>query len=111
MSSKGKVSILLEGVFPRNKIARFLVLEVIALLISLFLFVSLTLVFLYFILFKIRQYPPISIEEDSLGRAFVVVGAIIVAMRYSLVCSIPLGVWFHVYVFKKFSLRREEKDG
>jgi hypothetical protein len=109
MSLKRKAKILLGHLLPRNKIARFIVLEFIALLISFFLFVSLSLVFyllIYFLLLKGRT--PL-FGGDSLGRAFEIAGAVIASMRYSLVCSIPLGIAVHAYVFEKFFTRREKK--
>jgi hypothetical protein len=106
---RGNIDILSRLSLPRNKMARFIVLEVMALLTILFIFVSLYIIFLY-ILFPERQYPHL-IGEDIFSREFLITGVATVAKRFSLVCSIPLGILVHVYVFKNFFIRREKKDG
>jgi hypothetical protein len=105
LNKRGNIDILSRLSLPRNKIARFIVLEIIAFLISLFIFVSLFIAFYCFLLF--RPHTPLFEEGD----AFALIGAIFLAMICSLVCSIAFSVWVHVYMFKKFSVRRETKDG
>jgi hypothetical protein len=108
---EGKIRILLGRLWPFNKIARFLVFEVIAILISLFIFIFLDAVFIYIILYWIPKgpNPPPYIEGDSIGLGLGLAGVVIVAMYASLACSIPLGIAVHAYVFKKFFIRREKK--
>jgi hypothetical protein len=110
MALKKKLKILFGRLLPRNKIARFLVLEIISLLVSLFLFVF--LLFALLCTFSLLSPLPYTINgEYNFGRALGLAGAAVVSVLLSLVCSIPLGVWVHVYAFKKFFIRSEKKDG
>jgi hypothetical protein len=99
MELKEKINILFERLLPRNKIARFLVLEVIALIISFFLFLPFEIAFFYYFL---PQDELNSAIRGSISEAFTIMATFFVAVFFALICSLPHTVLIHRYLFKKF---------
>jgi ABC-type phosphate transport system permease subunit len=106
MSLKRKAKILLGHLVPRNKIVRFIVLEVIALLISLFLFLSTVFVSFYIAAHYYEKQNPPTIGEADLGIIF----PMVIAFYISFPLSIIFAVVVHICTFKKFFMRRNKEN-
>jgi cellulose synthase/poly-beta-1,6-N-acetylglucosamine synthase-like glycosyltransferase len=93
---------------PRNKIARFLVLEVATLLTSAFIMLALAIAFTFiFLHYFTEPYTPLLPGEEDIGKAMEGAAVFILACFASLFFSIPLVVMNHIYILKKFFLRRK----
>ena len=86
---------------------RLLVLELIALLISLLIIIIICTAFLIYAEDEYRQkHPAIPIGEKDLGIAFTLMCAVFA----SLFISLPLSILIHVYIFRKYYIRRKKDE-
>ena len=86
---------------------RLLVLELIALLISLLIIIIIFTAFVSYAEDEYRQqHPAIPIGEKDLGIAFPLIGATFA----SLFISIPLSILIHVFIFRMLFIRRKKDE-
>ena len=83
---------------------RLLVLELIALLISLLIIFIICAAFVIYAGEKIEQ--EYQIDKEHLGTAFFLMGAVFA----SLFISLPLSILIHVYIFRIFYIRRKKYE-
>jgi hypothetical protein len=110
------LKIFLKHLLFRNKLGRFFVLlvrlfafESLALLLSVFFILAMSFIFVSIpgLLGADMSLPPPGVDDLGWG---VTTGIIIMVFSgISLCFSLPLVIWIHIYIFKKFFIRRSLK--
>jgi hypothetical protein len=88
---------------PRNKLARFFILEIIALLFSAILIIGVVIAALFIIF---------ALLNERFSDPFEEIPALIFWLLYFMIdvfyFSLPLALLVHIYIFKKYFIRRSE---